>query len=223
MRRYKRFLADVELEGGEMLTIHCPNTGSMKNCLAQGEPLWYSTSASATRKYPHTWEIATTPGGFLAGINTNRANKLVLEAIESGLVDGLNDAQSIRSEVRYGEEGSRIDFLLEQNGVLHYVEVKNVTLAEGETQGYFPDAVSIRATKHMRELTKLATAGHRATVIYCVQHTGITTVAPADHIDPLYGAAWRKALAAGVKAVALTGTLSPSEIRLTHTLPVVIE
>ena len=218
LRRYKRFLADITLESGEIITIHCPNTGSMKNCWAEETPCWFSDSGNPKRKYRHTLEITTTPEGALAGVNTGRANALVEEAILSGVVQELQGYGSLRREVKYGAENSRIDLLLSGEKGDCYVEVKNVTLAEG-ARGLFPDAVSARGAKHLRELQKLAEAGVRAVLFYCVQHGQIATVEAAKDIDPAYAAALAEAVAAGVEVVAYRAELAPEEIRLTEPLP----
>lgn len=221
IKRYKRFLADVQTASEEVLTIHCPNTGSMRACLSPGEPCWYSVSDSKTRKYPHTWEIATTPDGHLAGINTHRANALVEELLGAGSEPALTAYTELQREVKYGDEKSRIDFLLRGSGLPDcYLEVKNVTLHEGEGLGAFPDAVSERGAKHLRELAAMAAAGHRAVLLFCVQHSGIDRVAPADHIDPHYGALLREVAAQGVEVLAWGASLSAREIRLIKPLPV---
>ncbi len=230
LRRYKRFLADVQPLGstgeyeGDERTIHCPNTGSMKNCVAPGESCWFSTSSNAKRKYPNTWEIATTPQGHLAGVNTGRANTLVREALEAGRVEALAGFDSLRAEVPYGEERSRIDFLLEFGAQQCFVEVKSVTLWAGDERkpgrGLFPDSVSTRATKHLRELMQMRAEGHRAVLFYCVQHSGITSVSPADDIDPKYGKTLREAIACGVEVLAYAADISPESIELKRALPV---
>jgi sugar fermentation stimulation protein A len=222
IKRYKRFLADVALADGSALTIHCPNTGSMRECLAPGELCWFSRSDSKTRKYPHTWEVATTPAGHWAGINTGRANALVREAITTGVLAELSGYESIKAEVKYGDESSRIDFLLSGAGPDCYVEVKNVTLMEGHQQGYFPDAVSTRGSKHLRELAAMADSGARAVLVFCVQHTGIERVAPAEHIDPAYSAAFFDAIERGVEVLAYRAEINPSksEIVITRRLEV---
>ncbi|UTF59960.1 DNA/RNA nuclease SfsA [Gilvimarinus sp. DA14] len=224
IRRYKRFLADVVTAKGEHITIHCPNTGSMRNCISEGAPCWYSRSDSKTRKYPHTWEVATTPEGHLAGINTGRANHLVREAIEAGIIESLAGYPSLRAEVKYGAENSRIDFLLSGAGPDCYVEVKNVTLMERAGEGLFPDAVSSRGTKHLRELISVAREGQRAVLLFCVQHSGIEHVSPADDIDPLYAKTLREAATAGVEVLAYGAAIEPehSEIRLQRALPVLL-
>ncbi|MBR9909533.1 MAG: DNA/RNA nuclease SfsA [Gammaproteobacteria bacterium] len=219
LRRYKRFLVDVGLPGGEEITIHCPNTGSMRACLAEGSPCWFSRSDNPARKYPHTWEIATTPAGDLAGVNTGRANGLVVEAIEAGVITELQGYNELATEVRYGEERSRIDILLSGAGGDCYVEVKSVTLCEDGDRGLFPDAVSSRGAKHLRELMLMVARGHRAVLCYCVQHSAITSVAAAEHIDPAYSTALREAVAAGVEVLAYGARLGPTEIVLDRALP----
>lgn len=224
VKRYKRFLADIIGADGKPMTIHCPNTGSMRACIAPGSPCWYSMSSSATRKYPGTWEIATTPDGFLAGINTHRANELVAELLAEKKVSALANYPVVRREVRYGEENSRIDFLLQSDGLPDcYIEVKNVTLHEGGGLGLFPDAVSIRGAKHLRELMAMVANGQRAVLFFCVQHTGIERVAPADAIDPLYGKLLREAAQKGVEVIAWGATLSPDCIALRRPLPVLLD
>ena len=220
LRRYKRFLADVQTSSGEIITIHCPNTGSMKNCWAENTPCWYSDSGNPKRKYRHTLEITTTPEGALAGVNTGRANHLVEEAIRAGGITELQGYPQLRREVKYGEENSRIDFLLGGEPGDCYVEVKNVTLAEGP-RGLFPDAVSARGTKHLRELQKLVASGTRAVLFYCVQHSQIETVEAAAEIDPAYAAALKEAVAAGVEVIAYRAELGAGEIRLSEPVPFV--
>lgn len=221
IKRYKRFLADITLPDGSELTLHCPNTGSMKNCAEPGSTVWFSDSGNPKRKYRHTWEIVSVGAGeqALAGINTGRANALVKEAIEAGAIPDLNGYTNIRSEVKYGEENSRIDLLLESPEQLCYVEIKNLTLGEGNI-GYFPDAVTERGRKHLRELEAMVQQGHRAVLLFCVQHTGVTVARPADHIDPKYGEALRHAHGNGVEVMAWQCAMNASEIRVVRPLPV---
>lgn len=221
LKRYKRFLADVETASGKTLTLHCPNTGSMKHCIVEHSHCWYSMSDNPKRKYPGTWEIATTVSGHLAGINTSRANALAREGIEQGVIQELQGYQDLRSEVKYGQENSRIDFLLSSpNRRDCYVEVKNVTLGMKGGLGLFPDAVSIRGSKHLRELTSVHALGNRAVLLFCVQHTGIERVAPADAIDPVYGKTLREAAVQGVEVIAYTAEISEQAITLDRPLPV---
>jgi sugar fermentation stimulation protein A len=194
----------------------------MKNCVVPDSQCWLSESDNPKRKYPHTWEVATTPSGHLAGINTGRANSLVRDAIGAGVITELQGYVQVRSEVRYGSEKSRIDFLLEDGERQCYVEVKSVTLMEQPGQGLFPDAVSERGSKHLRELMAVARNGHRAVLLFCVQHTGIEWVAPADVIDPVYGRTLRDAMGAGVEVLAYQAVIQPdnSRIFLRDSLPV---
>ena len=230
IRRYKRFMADVELADGSQITLHCPNTGSMKNCLYPGNKVWYSDSGNPKRKYPCTWEQAEIPVQFgdsqrmaRAGLNTNMANKLVEELLVAGGVPELAQYQKIRREVRFGEEKSRIDFLLQQADLPDcYVEVKSVTLAMGDGLGLFPDAVTARGTKHLREMTQIVAQGKRAILFFCVQHTGINRVAPADEIDPEYGKTLQNALDAGVEIMAWGTEMTLESISLVKPLPVEI-
>lgn len=222
LRRYKRFLADVRLESGEELTVHCPNTGSMKNCVVAESRCFLSDSQNPKRKYRFTWELASTPCGSVAGVNTGRANRLVEEAINAGRVAELKGYPTMQRERKYGEENSRIDLLLSGKGENCYLEVKSVTLAECDRQGLFPDAVSARGSKHLRELMAMRTQGHRAVLFFCVQHSGIDRVSPADNIDPEYGRLLRLAQANGVEILAMRARLSSHEITLDERLPVVL-
>ncbi|GGI70756.1 DNA/RNA nuclease SfsA [Shewanella gelidii] len=223
VRRYKRFLTDVLLADGQERTIHCPNTGSMKNCLFEGEDVWFSESDNPKRKYPNTWEIAQTDEGHLIGINTGRANHLATEAIEQQVIPELAGYETLKKEVKYGNENSRIDILLtapEQPNC--YVEIKSCTLLE-DNSGYFPDAVTTRGQKHLRELMEMAAQGHRAVLLFIVQHTGIDRVSPAAHIDPEYSALLKQAANSGVEIIAYGTTICPEEIKVTHAVDVLLD
>ena len=223
VKRYKRFFADIRTEQGELLTVHCPNTGSMQNCQVENSRCWYSLSDNPKRKLPATLEIVTTSFGNLAGVNTARPNHIVRQAIEDQLIPELRGYQSIRSEVRYGAEKSRIDLLLEgEKGGLCYIEVKNVTLDCGDGRAQFPDAVTSRGTKHLRELMAMVAEGHRAVLFFCVQLTGVETVSIADHIDPLYAETLSAAMDVGVEVLVWQADLSEQAIRLQRPLPLVI-
>ena len=233
LKRYKRFLADIRLPDGAEITIHCPNTGSMKNCVLPDSLCWYSVSDSKTRKYPQTLEIVSTPGGHLAGINTARTNELVEQALRADVIAELRGYQSLRREVVYGGEKSRIDFLLNDKELLSqhsddarpcYLEVKNVTLMEAEGEGFFPDAVSERGSKHLRELIMMVEQGHRAVLLFCVQHTGIRSVRAAAHIDSVYAATLQAARAAGVEVIAYAANINPAQniIALDRAVPVLV-
>ena len=214
-KRYKRFFADVRTPSGGLLTLHCPNTGSMKNCLVEGSPCWYSLSDNPKRKLPGTLEIVTSSQGNLAGVNTSRPNYLVREVIEADLVPELQGYSQIRTEVRYGEEKSRIDLLLEDRSLGQcYVEVKNVTLDMGDGLATFPDAVTSRGTKHLRELMAMVAAGHRAVLFFCVQLTGVQRMEVAAEIDPGYAATLSEAVAAGVEVIAWRASIGADQIVL---------
>lgn len=221
IKRYKRFLADVALPNGDTLTVHCPNTGAMTGCADPGSQVWLSTSDNTKRKYANTWELARTAAGHWIGIHSAKANALVLEAIEKGVIRQLQGYSQLRTEVKYGEEKSRIDVWLEdEDGQQCFVEVKSVTLLQaGETGlGVFPDAVSARGAKHLRELMAVKKQGHRAVLLFCVQHSGIDKVAPADNIDPCYADTFREALAAGVEVYAYRADINEQSIVLTTEL-----
>ncbi|MDX2464919.1 MAG: DNA/RNA nuclease SfsA [Porticoccus sp.] len=224
IKRYKRFLADVELANGEVLTAHTSNTGAMAGCSTPGGRVWLSRSDNPKRKYPHTWEVVEVAPDVLCGINTLRSNHLVAEAIETSVITELLGYSTIRREVNYGEERSRIDLLLEAgasgNKPPCYVEVKNVTLVE-QGVAYFPDAVTVRGTKHLRELMAVVNAGMRAVIFFCVQRDDCSEVRPADDIDSEYGRVLREAIAIGVEAVAYQAKVGPEEIRLVNRIPVV--
>ncbi|WP_313500720.1 DNA/RNA nuclease SfsA [Stutzerimonas nitrititolerans] len=223
VRRYKRFLADIVSDAGEALCIHCPNTGSMLNCMGEGARVWFQRSNDPKRKLPGTWELVETPQGRLACVNTARANRLVEEALLGGVIEELAGFTALRREVAYGLENSRVDFRLDYPEGPAYVEVKSVTLGFGDTAvAAFPDAVTLRGAKHLRELAALARDGVRAVQLYCVNLTGIEAVRPASEIDPLYAAALREAVSAGVEVLAYGVEISPEEIRLSRRLPVIL-
>jgi len=221
IRRYKRFLADVQLGDG-VITAACPNTGSMMGCAEAGNRVWLSESDRATRKYRHTWELVEV-GKTLVGINTGLPNALVGEAIAGGVIPELTGYPTRRREVAYGEERSRIDWVLEApDRPPCYVEVKNVTAAATRGVALFPDCVSERGTKHLRELVRLKAQGLRPVQLYCVQREDVKEVRPADGIDYEYGQALREAIARGVEVLAYRAEITPGEIRLATRIPVVI-
>lgn len=227
IKRYKRFLADITTEAGETITIHCPNTGAMTNCQVPGSTVWYSVSDNLKRKYPNTWEVVQTPDGATIGVNTGLSNRLVKEAISTGVLTELSGYEKLRSEVKYGEQNSRIDLLLEssmQQSSNCYVEVKNVSLCVEGGNGIFPDAKTIRGQKHLQELTLMKREGLRAALVYCVQHSEIETVSPADKIDPEYGRLLRVAAEAGVEMIAYRAEfdLESASIELKKRLPVLL-
>lgn len=230
IRRYKRFLADVRLPDGSEVTAHCPNTGSMLGCQPEHGRVWLSRSSNLARKLPFTWELVETAPGMLACVNTARPNGQAREAIGAGRVSELAGYSLCRPEVRYGEEKSRIDLLFSGHDSKPdaWVEVKNVTL-EQSGQGFFPDAVTTRGQKHLRELMAQAALGDRAVLFFVVNHTGIKTVKPADHIDPHYGELLRQAHEAGVEIFAYRANLLDTDgnptgsMALTDPVPVILD
>ncbi len=210
LKRYKRFLADIELANGKVTTIHCANTGAMTGCAQPGDTIWYSTSTNPKRKYPLSWELTHTRDDHLICVNTMRANQLVEEALQLSWIKELANYPTLKREVKYGNENSKIDFFLttqEQNSA--FVEVKSATLIDQENQaayqtgrGYFPDAVTTRGQKHLRELTLLRQQGQRTLLLFTALHSGINSISPAKHIDPDYTKLFWRAQKCGVEILA---------------------
>ncbi|MBE2894026.1 DNA/RNA nuclease SfsA [Spirabiliibacterium falconis] len=235
LRRYKRFLADVQLPDGTQLTLHCPNTGAMTGCADEGDRVWFSTSDNAKRKYPHTWELTEKPNGEMICVNTTRANTLVHEALQSAMLSELAHYTHIQPEVKYGQENSRIDFLLQQKTQPDcYVEVKSVTLLSTAQSavnalmgaGLFPDTQTIRGQKHLRELMAIQRQGARAAIVYAALHSGITQFFAKQTIDTKYAQLLYAAHQAGVEIYCLKAEFErqsavPHSITLTHTLPII--
>lgn len=187
LRRYKRFLADIQLPDGEQITIHCPNTGAMTGCANAGDTVWFSTSDSPKRKYAHTWELTQTQAGDFICVNTLRANQLVQEALENSWITELSAYLEIFPEQKYGTENSRIDFLLKSDRLPDcFVEVKSTTLLTESGVGMFPDAKTERGQKHLRELTHIAKQGQQAVIFFAILHTGIERFEVAKQIDAKY-------------------------------------
>ncbi|WP_019616515.1 DNA/RNA nuclease SfsA [Psychromonas ossibalaenae] len=214
IKRYKRFLADVTLENGEEITIYCPNTGAMTNCADAGDQIWYSTSDNPKRKYQYTWELTHRKSGDWICVNTARANQLVSNALQQGAIEKLTGYSDIRAEVKYGSENSRIDFLLsDKNRPDCYVEVKSCTLLEtqlGVGKGFFPDAVTKRGQKHLRELIEMKEQGFRSVLLFAVLHSGIRTVEAAGHIDAKYAELFEQAKKAGVEVICFYPDITPA-------------
>jgi sugar fermentation stimulation protein A len=237
LKRYKRFLADVTLDDGSQITVHCPNTGSMKNCAEPGFTAYLSDSSNPKRKYRYTWELAQNLQGDWIGINTLKANTLVEEAIRDGLIPDLLPFNQLLKEVKYGEENSKIDLVVVQDQVKNYIEVKSVTLCEHHSYqnngkiiederaiGYFPDSVSTRGQKHLRELIQVARQpGLCAWLVFCVQHSAIELVKPASHIDIVYSQLLKQAVLEGVRVIALQSKMSPSGSCIYQSLPIEID
>ncbi len=212
IKRYKRFLADVRLADGSMITCHCPNSGSMKTCLGDDWPVLLSKSDNPARKYPHTWEMVHN-GACWIGINTHLANTLAFEAIADGTINELQDYDTIEREKKYGAN-SRIDILLHKGNAKCYVEVKNVTLVEEDRFYTFPDSVTARGLKHLQELRKIVKAGGRAVMLYVIQRSDGTIFKPAAHIDPEYAQTLKEAYKDGVEILPYLAEVNSHEIKL---------
>ncbi|MEZ5504284.1 MAG: DNA/RNA nuclease SfsA [Halioglobus sp.] len=222
LRRYQRFLADVALADGEVVTVHCPNTGAMTGCAEPGSRVWLSESASSTRKYRHTWELVETAAG-MACIHSARANAVVREAFAARRIPGFTDYPQLQAEVKYGR-GSRIDLLLQGDVGRVLVEVKSVTWCLPDGIGLFPDAVSERGRKHLQDLQAAAREKHtRALMFFCAFHNGIHTVSAAGAVDPRYRSALAEAQAAGVEVLAWGAQVAPTGMDLAGPLPFSID
>jgi len=218
IKRYKRFMADVELPSGEMVTAHCANSGSMLSVNQPGSDVWISPARNPDRKLKYTWELIKV-GEAMVGINTAHPNALVYEAIENGTISELLGFSSMRREVKYGQN-SRIDILLENDdGAKCYVEVKNVTLKRElgvDKPAEFPDGVTARGAKHLAELSDMVSEGHRAVMVYLVQRDDSDAFTLARDIDPEYGEAYDRAIKAGVEILGYTCQITPEEIVVTR-------
>ena len=224
IKRYKRFLADVILEDNTQTTIHVANTGAMTGCAEPDDTVWYSTSTNLKRKYPYSWELTQTKQNHFICVNTIRANQLAEDAILNGTITELQGFEKLQREVKYGEENSRIDILLtntfnndsnKAEKVNTYIEVKSVTLLEGQ-QGYFPDTVTTRGQKHLRELINIVKSGDRAVLLFTVLHTGINNFKVAEHIDKKYAALLVQAINEGVEVLVYKADICPDYIILSE-------
>lgn len=212
VQRYKRFLADVRLASGEVVVAHCANSGSMLSVKTPGSRVWLSPAADPNRKLRYTWEMIAV-GDALVGINTGHPNRLVAEAIAEGRIKELTGYPVLKREQKYGKN-SRIDILLEApDRPACYVEIKNVTMKRGTGDlAEFPDAVTERGAKHLREMTDIVMAGGRAVMVYLVQRTDCRRFSVAADIDPGYAAGLEAALAAGVEALCYGCRIGPDAI-----------
>jgi sugar fermentation stimulation protein A len=218
IRRYKRFLADVRLEDGCVVTAHCPNSGSMRGCNVPGREVLLSPAQNPDRKTFYTWELIHLPTTWV-GINTLTANRLVEEAARQKRIAEFAHFDKLTREVKLGN--SRIDFCLVRGDEFLFLEVKNVTLVEDGT-AFFPDAVTARGQKHLHALIGAIQQGHRSASFYVIQREDARQFAPAVHIDPAYGSALHRAHKAGVRIIAYSARVDPSEIYLNGPLPVVL-
>ncbi|PHR90989.1 MAG: DNA/RNA nuclease SfsA [Robiginitomaculum sp.] len=220
--RYKRFLADIELENGEHITAHCANPGSMAGLKAPGCPVWVAKTDNPKRKLKYDWHIIEEPEhGVLVGIHTNWPNKLVAEALKADHIPELAGYDAIRPEVKYGKN-SRIDFLLEREG--HppcYVEVKSITFSRIQGLAEFPDSPTARGTKHLGELQAMAEQGARAVMLYVIQREDCQRFTIAKDIDPAYEKARIEAQKSGLESLAYACKITPQEIYITTPVRIV--
>ena len=224
-RRYKRFLADVVLDTGEVATVHVANPGAMTGLDRPLSRVWLSDSGNPLRKFPYTWELVEADlgsGPELVGVNTGQPYQLVGEALEAGLIPELRDYQSVRREVKYGEN-SRVDFLLEDPARRRrcYLEVKNVHLMRKPRLAEFPDSVTDRGAKHLRELAAARANGARAVLLFVIQIPSAERFAVAGDIDPAYAAAFAQARARGVEMLAWRCAVNLGGIEITAPVPIV--
>lgn len=222
IKRYKRFLADIILEDGTEITAHCANTGAMTGCAPAGATVWLSVSDNPKRKYAHSWQLVELKPGVLACINTGLTNKLALEALQQQQIIELKGFDECRSEVPYGDENSRVDFLLSYPQQQAYVEVKHVTLSMEEGVGSFPDAVTKRGQKHLRELIQQFKSGYRAVLLFIIMRSDVSLVTPADSIDAEYGRLLREAIREGVEVLAYGTQINQYGMVVSRAIPVVI-
>ncbi|MHC4821366.1 MAG: DNA/RNA nuclease SfsA [Planctomycetota bacterium] len=213
LQRRVRFLADILLDDGREVTAHCVNSGSMRGVIRPGQRVRISRAANPKRKLKWTWEHAKV-GRTWVGVNTALPNPAVGEALENGRIERLTDWPVVRREVKFGRENSRVDFMLEGDGLPTYaLEVKNVSMAEGR-RAVFPDSVTERGRKHLRELAAEVRAGRRGGVLFFVHRSDCDVMIPADAIDPAYGKALRWAARNGVEVMAHRALVSPAGVRL---------
>ncbi len=217
IRRYKRFLADVELDDGRTVTAHCPNTGSMQACSEPGRRVYLSVHDNPRRKYPYTWELIAMPDS-LVGVNTLVPNRLVKHAVSRDAIPELSGYEAVRSEVRLGDN-SRVDLMLSGPGKARcFIEIKNCTLVRDRT-ALFPDAVTARGLKHLQELARHVDRDTRSAIFIFVQRMDAEAFQPADAIDPAYGRGLRQAVAAGVELLAYDVRIDRVGIRMGGPLP----
>jgi sugar fermentation stimulation protein A len=219
LQRYQRFLADIRLSSGELITAHCPNTGRMLTCSAPGSRVMLSRAANPKRKYPLTLEMVEAGSGWV-GVNTARTNGLVREAIENGQIAEFREVVRIIPEVS-PTPGTRLDLQLCQVTGSTFLEIKHCSLAE-DGCAMFPDAVTVRGTKHLRTLASLVAAGHPAAVFFLVERMDADRFAPASHIDPEYSKALSRAVADGVQVLVYQAQVTPAGIDIVKPLPLVL-
>ena len=218
IKRYKRFLAEIRLDDGTEVVAHCTNSGSMKSCLENGAEVYLTPVTDLKRRTKFTWEMIKINGNWV-GINTGNPNKLALEAISAGQIPELSGYTNVKREVVFGD--SRFDIFAENETGKCFVEVKNVSLKEGN-YALFPDAVTTRGQKHLKTLMEVKANGIRAVILYIVQRTDVEVFAPAMEIDPEYAKVLKQAVNAGVEVIVLQVEITPEGIYIKKKLPVEI-
>ncbi len=220
IKRYKRFLADVRTEDGKEFTVHCPNSGSMRGCSTPGSKVMLSTSPNLKRKYPQTLEMIA-EGDTWIGVNTMLTNGIVAEAIMAGQIEELQNIDTLTREV-CTSKSSRLDLLLERGTEKIYVEIKNCSLVE-DGWATFPDAVTVRGTKHLNELARLVTEGHKGIIFFCVQRKDASRFRPAAHIDPVYAKTLLDVSKKGVQILVYQAEVHPEFIRIQKSIPCLLD
>ena len=222
-RRYMRFLADAELETGELVKAHCPNTGAMLGLKDPGLRIWLEPNDDPRKKLDWGWRLVELEGGHWAGIDTSVPNRVVKEALLAKKIPALGSYETVRPEVAYGQ-GSRVDFLLGTTGGPDlYVEVKNVHLRRDGTWAEFPDSVTDRGAKHLRDLADVVAQGQRAAMLYLVQRTDCTAFRLAADIDPAYARAFESARAAGVEMLSFDTWIDATRVEFGRQLPIAVD
>lgn len=216
MQRYKRFLADVRLDDGTVVTAHCTNSGTMKSCIEEGAEVYLTPVNDPKRRTKFTWEMIKINGDWV-GVNTGNPNKLAFEAVTEGLIRGLQGYPEVRREVKW--EDSRFDLMAKNEAETCFIEVKNVTMKVGDW-ALFPDAVTTRGRKHLETLIRVKEAGMRAVMLYVVQRSDVSKFGTANEIDPEYGKALRNAVKKGVEIFVVQTKVTPGEIVISKQLPV---
>lgn len=218
IERYQRFLADIRLDDGTIVTAHCTNSGTMKSCLETGAEVYLTPVNDPKRRTKFTWEMIKINGQWV-GINTGNPNKLAFEAITQGLIVGLQGYTEVKPEVTW--EDSRFDLMARNEKETCFIEVKNVSMKVGEW-ALFPDAVTSRGRKHLETLIRVKKAGMRAVMLYIVQRSDVSKFGSANEIDPEYGKALRRAVEDGVEVFVAQATVTPTEIKIKKQLPLII-
>jgi sugar fermentation stimulation protein A len=215
IKRYKRFLADITLDNGEVITAHCTNSGTMKTCLEDNAEVYLTPVDDPKRKTKFTWEMIKINNDWI-GINTGNPNKLAFDAVKNGEIDQLQGYTEVKREVKFDD--SRFDVMAKNESETCFIEVKNVTLKDGN-YARFPDAVTTRGKKHLETLIKVKEQGMRAVMLYVIQRMDVDIFAPAKNIDPEYAKTLKKAFDKGVEIIPIQAKVSPEKIELIKELP----